>query len=67
MAQKAKFKKDWTFRATNQAHIAYKKDGGPKNDGEYRIPEAHYEAAKAAGVIEDVAETPAKAETKPKA
>lgn len=47
MAQKVKFVRDWTFRATNQAHIAYKKER------EYRIPEAHYEAAKAAGVIEE--------------
>jgi hypothetical protein len=61
MAQKVKFTKDYTFRATNQAHIAY------KAGKDYRIPETHYEAAKAAGVIEDVAETPTKAESKAKA
>jgi hypothetical protein len=61
MAQKVKFTKDYTYRIDGQRQIAY--TGGK----DYRIPEAHYEAAKAAGVIEDVAETPAKAETKPKA
>jgi len=59
MAQKVKFTKDYTFRATGQIHVAYKKDR------EYRVPEAHYEAARAAGVIEEV---PApKVESKPKA
>jgi hypothetical protein len=60
MAQKVKFTKDYTYRIDGQRHVAYK--GGK----DYRIPEAHYEAAKAAGVIEDMADTPAKAD-KPKA
>jgi hypothetical protein len=60
MAQKVKFTKDYTYRIDGQRHVAYK--GGK----DYRIPEAHYEAAKAAGVIEDMAETPAKAESKAK-
>lgn len=59
MAQKVKFTKDYTFRASGQVHVAY------KAGNEYRIPEAHYEAAKAAGAIE---EAPApKTESKSKA
>lgn len=61
MAQKVKFTKDYTYRIDGQRQVAYV--GGK----DYRIPEAHYEAAKAAGVIDDVRETAAKAESKPKA
>ncbi|KFG68700.1 hypothetical protein [Microvirga sp. BSC39] len=60
MAQKVKFTKPYTYRIDGQRQVAY--DGGK----EYRIPEAHYEAAKAAGVIEDIAETPATTESKAK-
>lgn len=56
MAQRVKFTKDYTYRIDGQRQVAY--TGGK----DYRVPEAHYEAAKAAGVIEDLAETPAKAE-----
>jgi len=59
MAQKAKFTKDWTFRATGQQHFSYKKGR------EYDLLQAHYEAAKAAGVIEEAPAT--KAESKSKA
>jgi hypothetical protein len=61
MAQKVKFTKDYTYRIDDQRQVAYV--GGK----DYRIPEAHYEAAKAAGVIEDAAEAPSKAESKAKA
>lgn len=46
MAQKVKFTKDWNYRAGPRIEVAYKKGQ------EKLIPEAHYEAAKAAGVIE---------------
>ncbi|MBA1157763.1 hypothetical protein [Microvirga mediterraneensis] len=61
MAQRVKFTKDYTYRIDGQRQVAY--IGGK----EYRIPEAHYEAAKAAGVVEDMADAPAKAENKAKA
>lgn len=61
MAQRVKFTKDYTYRIDGQRQVAY------VSGKEYRVPEAHYEAAKAAGVVEDVAEPAAKAESKAKA
>jgi len=60
MAQKVKFLKDWTFRAAPRQHFSYKKGQ------EYEILQAHYEAAKEAGVIEDAPESKAKIQMKPK-
>jgi len=53
MAQKVKFIKDFDYRAGPRVEIAYKKGT------EKLIPEAHYEAAKAAGVIEALPEVKA--------
>jgi hypothetical protein len=63
MAQKVKFTKDFDHRANARVEIAYKRGQ------EVLIPEAHYEAAKAAGAVEAPAETKAeepKAEAKRK-
>lgn len=59
MAQKATFSKDYTYAVSFGKEVAYKKGK------EYLIPEAHYEAAKTAGVLE--ADAPATADTKAKA
>ncbi|NBJ13334.1 hypothetical protein [Microvirga arsenatis] len=60
MAQKAKFAKDYDYRVSFGKEVAYKKGF------EGLIPEAHYEAAKAAGVLEGEA-APAQTEAKAKA
>jgi hypothetical protein len=59
MAQQAKFTKDYTHPISFGVEKAYKKGY------EGLIPEAHYEAAKTAGAIEEAA-VPAKDESKAK-
>lgn len=61
MAQKVKFAKDYDYRAGPRIEVAYKKGQ------EVLIPDAHYEAAKAAGVLEMDPALQARAESKPKA
>jgi hypothetical protein len=58
MAQKAKFTKDFDYSPRFGVDIAYKKGS------EELLPEGAYEAAKAAGVIEDASEPKAE-EAKP--
>lgn len=59
MAQKVKFAKDYTYPVSFGKEVAYKKGY------EGLIPEAHYEAAKEAGVLDQTAPA-AKSETKAK-
>ncbi|WP_262027144.1 hypothetical protein [Microvirga sp. Mcv34] len=61
MAQKVRFIRDYTFRISNSVEKAYRRGY------EGLIPDAHYEAAKAAGALEEPAPiVKAENKTKPK-
>lgn len=61
MAQRVKFTKDFDYRVSHSVEKAYKKGY------EGLVPEAHYEAAKAAGAVEVPAEKKPKADEPRKA